>query len=69
MSQNTNMQNASAAPGQAKVASLAYALWVERGCPEGSPDVDWLEAEEELRELEGHASGWSHAMDSQARKQ
>jgi hypothetical protein len=36
MSQST-MQNSSA-PNQAKIASLAYALWVERGRPEGSSD-------------------------------
>jgi hypothetical protein len=62
MSQSTNMQDQSAAPNQAKVASLAYALWVERGCPEGSPDVDWLEAEEELREIEHQCSGGDLAM-------
>ena len=26
----------------------AYELWVERGCPEGSPDEDWYVAEREL---------------------
>lgn len=31
------------------IASLAYQLWQSRGCPEGSPDVDWLEAEKQLR--------------------
>jgi Protein of unknown function (DUF2934) len=30
------------------IAALAYFLWQERGCPEGSPEVDWLEAEAEL---------------------
>ena len=58
MSQSTRMQrsNAAAPRSGAKIASLAYALWVERGCPEGSPDVDWLEAEEELRGLEDQSS-------------
>ena len=28
-----------------QIAALAYALWQERGCPEGSPDVDWFQAE------------------------
>ena len=32
------------------IAKLAYALWQQRGCPEGSPDFDWLEAERKLRE-------------------
>jgi hypothetical protein len=37
---------AAAEPEQ--IASLAYILWQERGCPEGSPEADWLRAEEEL---------------------
>ena len=28
------------------VASLAYKLWEKRGCPLGSPDVDWFAAEQ-----------------------
>ena len=28
------------------VARLAYKLWVQRGSPLGSPDVDWLAAEQ-----------------------
>ena len=31
-----------------QVEELAYALWVERGCPVGSPEVDWFEAERRL---------------------
>lgn len=31
-----------------QIALLAYALWQERGCPEGSPDVDWFRAEQEF---------------------
>lgn len=31
------------------VASLAFQRWVERGCPQGSPDEDWLSAERELQ--------------------
>ena len=27
------------------VAKLAYQLWEERGCPFGSPEVDWFRAE------------------------
>jgi hypothetical protein len=30
------------------IASLAYQLWHRRGCPDGSPDTDWLQAEQEL---------------------
>jgi hypothetical protein len=32
-----------------QVATLAYRLWHERGCPEGSPDVDWFQAQQLLR--------------------
>lgn len=28
---------------------LAYSLWEKRGCPQGSAEQDWLEAEEQLR--------------------
>ena len=28
------------------VARLAYKLWTQRGCPLGSPDVDWFAAEQ-----------------------
>lgn len=39
------------------VTSLAHQLWIRRGCPEGSPEVDWFSAElkadqEILSELE-----------------
>jgi len=30
------------------IAELAYRLWEERGRPEGSPEVDWYQAEREL---------------------
>ena len=32
-----------------EVAVRAYELWQERGCPIGSPEIDWLRAEEDLR--------------------
>ncbi len=31
------------------IAKLAYALWQQRGCPDGSAEFDWCTAEEELR--------------------
>jgi len=31
------------------IAVLAYQLWQGRGCPVGSPEIDWLEAEQQLR--------------------
>jgi hypothetical protein len=32
-----------------RVAELAYFHWLKRGCPEGSPQEDWLRAEQELK--------------------
>jgi hypothetical protein len=31
------------------IAGLAYSLWQSRGCPEGTPDEDWYNAEDILR--------------------
>jgi Protein of unknown function (DUF2934) len=36
------------------VAKRAYELWQARGCPYGSPEVDWFRAERELRGSRGH---------------
>jgi hypothetical protein len=33
-----------------RIAALAYFYWQQRGCPEGSPDDDWLCAERHIRE-------------------
>lgn len=33
-----------------EVSSLAYQLWMERGCPIGEPERDWFQAEEVIRE-------------------
>ena len=35
------------------IAKLAYALWEQRGCPFGSPECDWQEAERQLSEPSG----------------
>jgi hypothetical protein len=35
-------------PSQQDIANLAYALWQQRGSPEGSPEADWTEAERRL---------------------
>ena len=35
-------------PEHEQIALLAYTPWQARGCPEGSPDVDWLQALQEL---------------------
>lgn len=34
---------------QEQLAVLAYEYWMERGCPAGSPEVDWLRAEREIQ--------------------
>ena len=39
-----------------EIERLAYAFWQERGCPLGSPEVDWLRAEKEMREVEAAAA-------------
>ncbi|MCU0759613.1 MAG: DUF2934 domain-containing protein [Steroidobacteraceae bacterium] len=31
------------------IAARAYQLWQRRGCPQGSAEQDWLEAEAQLR--------------------
>jgi hypothetical protein len=35
-------------PTHESIAALAYALWEARGCPEGIPDEDWINAEKAL---------------------
>lgn len=30
------------------IGELAYQLWQARGCPQGSAELDWLEAERQL---------------------
>ena len=32
-----------------EIAALAYSYWEERGCQGGSPEDDWLRAEQQLR--------------------
>lgn len=34
---------------QERIEALAYEHWLARGCPAGSPEVDWLRAEEDLK--------------------
>jgi hypothetical protein len=53
-----------AAPNREEIAQLAYQLWVARGCPDGSADQDWLEAERQLTDKTAFSSGW-HLMRSQ----
>jgi hypothetical protein len=32
------------------IREKAHELWLERGCPDGTPDEDWYRAEQLLRE-------------------
>jgi hypothetical protein len=36
-------------PSREDIARLAEKYWAERGWPDGSPEQDWLRAEQELR--------------------
>jgi len=36
-------------PLSEQIAALAYALWQERGCPEGTAEEDWFRAEQEVQ--------------------
>jgi hypothetical protein len=45
----------------ASIAELAYQLWVRRGCPEGSEELDWLEAERQLAAARSSPSTASEA--------
>ena len=35
-------------PSHEQIALLAVQLWIERGSPYGSPEIDWFRAEETL---------------------
>lgn len=37
---------------QQEIARLAFSLWQKRGCPAGSADEDWYQAENLLRGLQ-----------------
>ena len=34
---------------QNQMQRLAFQFWLDRGCPIGSPEIDWYRAEEEIR--------------------
>ena len=35
-------------PDYSQIVELAYELWLKRGCPIGSPQEDWYQAERAL---------------------
>ena len=45
----TDLGNEHTTLDQEAIARLAYFYWEERGCPNDSPDEDWLRAQAELR--------------------
>ena len=49
--QNATQNVISEPSNQREISALAYELWIQRGCPLGSPEVDWFRAEEELKRL------------------
>jgi hypothetical protein len=52
----TKNGKASTPPSYEEIATLAEKYWAERGWPQGSPEQDWLRAEQELFSLRGKAS-------------
>jgi len=48
--QTTENVSPVAAPGYHEISEMARQLWIDRGCPEGSPEEDWFRAEELLND-------------------
>jgi hypothetical protein len=42
-------------PDHTSIGELAYRIWQARGCPEGSAERDWLDAEKQLQPAPGAA--------------
>jgi len=40
---------ATVSPTESEIATVAYQLWLERGCPIGSDEEDWFRAEAMLK--------------------
>ena len=54
-------------PTHEDIERRAYQLWQDRGCPMGSPEVDWEQAEQELsgsRPSNGEAGGMASGVRS-----
>ena len=47
-SPGTSVESAEPQPLQEQIASLAYALWQQRGSPVSSSEEDWFRAEQEV---------------------
>lgn len=42
---NEGVNRSNGRAGHQKIAEIAFSLWQERGCPYGSPEEDWYQAE------------------------
>jgi hypothetical protein len=50
---DSTQRNAPESVNENAIATLAYQLWQERGCPIGSDQEDWFRAEKELKDRTG----------------
>jgi hypothetical protein len=50
-------------PEHSSIGELAYRLWQARGCPDGTAEQDWLEAEKQLQASRLTRSRSSEALD------
>jgi hypothetical protein len=50
-----------------RIAMRAYEKWMQRGCPHGSDQRDWLEAEAELKAETHHTGGTAAHSTTSAR--
>ena len=48
--ENNSSDNNLNRPTHEQISALALALWQQRGCPDGTAESDWLEAETTLLE-------------------
>jgi hypothetical protein len=49
MLEGLSVLGSTSAPAGESIPALARALWKSRGCPEGSPEHDWFQAERALQ--------------------
>jgi hypothetical protein len=49
--QDSTKTAATVSPTDNEIATVAYLLWIERGCPHGSDQDDWFVAEAILKKL------------------
>ena len=47
-----------------EIATLAYAIWMQRGCPVGSPEEDWFRAVREFKKRGGLPNALRELMDA-----